>query len=586
MALVVLIFIVMAASELMQPVNGDQAVYSVQPSLNETENGQRHLTDLDPASSKLVADTQKVQTEQSTDSDKQLPSSLSSNNTNSPVTVDPSKEVFQENQKIALPITTETTNTKQSSLNQGVSKEDAATVNSDTADLTGTPDIIVGRVFTDGGQTVADITLTAKPFNIASTDADKPAITLISNTNEQGYYAFRNILNASYRICSNSSDLYSSTCIQVLPPQQTADLKVNRLSDVKTLRGIVTDEQNTPVADVFIRISGSSSSQAARTDANGRYQMPFKTQDNYHHKIHFTKANYQSLAKALPDNSQGNDYIVDANLTALSGLTVTGNVVDKNTGDPVTNQRVALYSPNLRYSTSYVSSNIKGQFTIKNVKPAEDYEVRMSTDRNHRYVPTPSSKGISISDSSTVLSLEVESLQFELGTFTATIRNQQHAPLANLTIELSQGSYLIAKQQTDSNGVVSFAEVPAGSLQLYERSLPLRASGIDRNRHDNITLTADHGDQEIRIAVTGTNGQAVVCNRSQLSWRYKENDVSISSSKTVQSDSLGIIRRTDLGSGEHTLSLSGCPEHKNKTQQINIGSQNDINIQLEASNSQ
>ena len=442
---------------------------------------------------------------------------------------------------------------------------------------------ISGRIFSDGGITVSNLTLTATPYDVTAGQSKTATAVLSTTTDELGQYTFAAVPKASYRICTTKNERFTQSCINVLPPQKTADLKINQLINTITIAGVVSDEAGEPLPNVDVRTNLSGFS-AVKTQTDGSYQMVIKTTDLTIPNISFSLKNYTRLSQRLFESTENisSDVVINASLQSenSSGFVVQGRVIDQQ-GNPARGQRIRLRSSNdLNKSTNYVTSNAEGILTLTNVEPANDYLLNIITSVDYQYNKPENPQTITVADNSSSFTVELEKLQLDYQPMTLFLATQAQQPISGITLSLSYRGKRIARAVTDASGSAVFDRVPSGSLSLSVNPLSLRVTGLSRENHNGITIAADKGDNEARINVTGTSGEAVVCRQSTISFSQRQSDLQVNTSRSVQSDQAGVIYATDFGSGEHTLNLSKCDGYKNYRGSLNIGVETDFSVTL------
>jgi len=399
---------------------------------------------------------------------------------------------------------------------------------------------ISGKVIDDDGVAVANVIVTATPFDVAEGQDSTARQRLTTQTNSEGVYTFNNVATASYKICNTTTNNITRTCIQRLPPQKTADLKVRNLNRPIRVSGQVTDQNGSPIEGVRVQLSVQNSVKD-NTTSDGRYSIETTISKDENPTIYFQHANYSRSTARINTNqtTEDNSYQIDTQLNLIEGFTVTGRVVDEQ-GEPVAGQNIGIRDSNNRGgSRRYARSDSSGKVSIPHITAGEAYSPVVIPSAEFTYkVPDPKIT-FDVFDNSASFEVIVTRKQLTYSELRLYINNQAQLPVTGVSFTLTSAGKTIGKTKTDENGELLFNNVPENNLSLNSSVLPLNVSRIKRDRNNGATITADTGENDIIINITGKDSEPVFCKNASIRWFISQNGMRIQSTKTLAVDQNG-----------------------------------------------
>jgi len=421
---------------------------------------------------------------------------------------------------------------------------------------------ISGKILDNEGLAVTNGTVTASPFDIAAGQSSEAKRVLSTTTDDQGNYLFTNVATASFKVCSKLSSSHTKNCINLIPPQKSANIKVQSLSKKITVSGRISDETGNPAENIQVRLSARRS-VSARSDNNGEYTISLTVSKDDKPTIFFKHNDYSSFNTRVftKEPTSPDQYEINPQLTKKTGFTVTATVYDQE-GNPVSGQRIGIRGSAGR-SERYLSSNSNGTVKLKNIPAGDDYVPVVLASPQYTYT-NPEPQPIIVFDNSASFEVRVQKKQNSYGELRLYINNQAQQPVSSVVFELYASGRRLGKSTSDENGELVFNNIPEGNLVLQSRALPLRVSGLKRKEHNGTTIMADEGQNEIIINIIGANGNSVLCKHANINWTLRQAGMNIRSDRTLVVDQNGVIEASGLGAGDHNVTLSRCEGYKKK----------------------
>jgi len=447
---------------------------------------------------------------------------------------------------------------------------------------------IAGKVIDDDGVALANVIVIATPFDVAEGQDGTARQRLTTKTDSEGSYIFTNVATASYKICNAATKNITRSCIQMLPPQKTADLKVRNLNLQMKVFGQVTDESGSPIKDVNVRLSAQNSVKDTTTN-DGRYSIVTSISKDENPTVYFQHTDYsRSTARIMTNQTpQENGYEMNAQLTRIEGFTVTGRIIDEE-GQPVAGQNIGIRDSNNKgVSRRYARSDNNGAVRIQHIAAGEAYSPIVIPSAEYTYKAPEQKITFDVFDNSANFEVVVTSKQLTYSELRLYINNQAQQPVTGVKFNLISAGKSLGSAKTDENGELLFNKVPESYLTLNSSVLPLNVSRISRDLNNGATITADTGENDIIINITGKDNEPIFCKNASIRWFLLQNGMRIQSRKNLVVDQNGRIEGSKFGAGEHELDLKRCTStttdsaHRNKNQKINIGSQIEFLVELD-----
>ena len=221
-------------------------------------------------------------------------------------------------------------------------------------------------------------------------------------------------------------------------------------------------------------------------------------------------------------------------------------------GTPIPGEAVELESWSLE-TRYFATSDARGRFSIPDVAPGSDYEVRVESDGRYR---TKTRSGVVIPAEGLELDLALEPAA--RARLAGRMVDAHGTSIPGRTL-LLQGSHQPGQRVLitgDERGEFRVDTAPTGQLAFTTRRVPhllVRGPLLTPGTEADVLLVLDEGSYELTGTVVGERGVPVEGAVLKLSWFYKQGGSIASSARTAVTDASGGFRFDDLGPGSHEL---------------------------------
>ena len=326
--------------------------------------------------------------------------------------------------------------------------------------------------------------------------------------------------------------------------------------------GRVVDRQQQPIEDVLITEERYFSS--TRSDARGNYRILLDLPRHRYPTLHFLRHGF-SGKRVTPDKTQLQQKpVVEINLAlddnpdsvrlsgwvgndagiALAGVRVELTAVATGTGDNF-------------YLTVFTDAN--GNFDLEGVGVGE----------RHRLSVTPAPEYQGYQDNDFVVSANPERISIVLNSLKLVdidgmILNPEAAPIPDFELQVSNITTGIhtGKIVSDASGFFSLRHFPLGAISLTSRLASrgaeyFKISGLTLtdNEYRNLMLIVDKGSHQLSGWVSDENGIGVAKAMVTMTAIMRDGSIESFSYRSQSTDQAGRFAFTDVGGGEHRLSV-------------------------------
>ena len=327
-------------------------------------------------------------------------------------------------------------------------------------------------------------------------------------TNEDGSYLFNVKCDHNYELKAIKetlqSELTNYKASSVKNEKGIQDLFITEESCSQIISGIIVDKNTgltIPNSQVAL-LEGNLEIDSVTVDASGKFNFTVECDKNY--TINAVNNDYNSASTTFSTNNTRNANISKTlELVPLDcNQTLTGTVVDKNTGLAIPNSQVALFESNLEIDS--VTSDASGKFNFT-VECDKNYTVNaVNNDYNSASTTFSTNNTRDANISKTLELVPLDCNQTVTGT---VVDKNTGLTVANSQITLMEGTLEVDKTISNTNGVFTFElnckknYTLVGEHENYYIKLVQLSTDTERNKIHNLTINLS--EKECNQTVTG-----------------------------------------------------------------------------------
>lgn len=416
---------------------------------------------------------------------------------------------------------------------------------------------ISGSVLDDRGRLLPGITVTAQPAAIrgepAAAGAGGGAMSRVSDQN--GMFTFEPLEEGEYDLTAVGGEQYQPAKQRVRAGVASAELRLQRLRSVR-VHGVVSDTHGAPLDEVRVRALGDR--VPVLTDTSGAYEITVDlVKAGEPPVLAFDRDQYRELRRRIESvlHSDADSVRLDVQLEPSElNVALTGRILGPD-HEPVPGAKVWLSSPDPR-DYQHTVSGAGGEYQFAEVEIGDAY--RAGVEHGPDYEPYVSDP-FPVGPADTVHDMQLKKAGD--GWLTGQVVNPEGAPLEGFTLWLnhaSGGGGAPLSFQTGAGGRFTVEEVTSGSLKIETRSQPhLQAGGITLlpGETKHVVVPLDWGSHWLFGQVVDQEGTPVAQARVVLQWNQRYPDVYSVSRREVSTDRLGYFSFSNLGAGDHVLTV-------------------------------
>jgi Carboxypeptidase regulatory-like domain len=334
-------------------------------------------------------------------------------------------------------------------------------------------------VAVEAGQTASNVKVTAthggflevavmgqddhKPLGDASVNAFKRSYTGYAASGSDGL-AFLRVPKGEYRVSAYKENSRSEVATATVEGGRTNHLEI-AIKPPPRITGMVRDAAGAPAPGLELSIfpQWGQSGRGVKTDANGRYEMPWNPQ-----RVGAMGGSFCLLARDVAHNLAAAEDIEEGattlDLRLQPGLIVTGKVQDEN-GRALTNAtvRVFLWSGNsgTQFDDKHIRADARGQFEITALPPGRKYSLD-ATAKGYG----SANQNIAEEGGTNRVELEPCVLRVADRKLAGEVLDADDKPVARANVFMYGPGQPNGSVRTDNKGRFGFEEVCEGTVQL------------------------------------------------------------------------------------------------------------------------
>lgn len=407
-----------------------------------------------------------------------------------------------------------------------------------------------GRVLNSQGEIMSGATVTAGYRDPVSRRVNPRKRS--ARVDDRGRYQFSGLAPGEYQLSHLPLPGYSNRTLYVRAGSASADLVLTAVSRI-VVSGRVTNTDGLPIPNATVVVSGS---KTINTNAEGEYVAEASIQSNSAVAVRVEAPGYgeETLLINGREMMGQSEKTLDVTLQPLGDLSVSG-VLRAESGEPVVNELVRIFSPRLKLSArAYTDSD--GRFVLSNLQEGDDFRLSIIPKNLYERLERGPVRVIP-----GMAPLELTLRTHSRGQVTGSIQTVGGNPLPGFSMSLtsskSPATALVVR--ADETGRFAIADVPAGNLHFSTPSQPhmdVRGVTLDSGDQVDVNVVVDLGPYRLSGTVTTVDGAPVPGANVVMTWRYQANGLSASSYRQTSTDAAGAYQFSEIAAGAHSIAVN------------------------------
>lgn len=449
--------------------------------------------------------------------------------------------------------------------------------------------VISGRVLTRLGNPVSGIEVNAQLRQYIKTAKENTPgnsnAGQLTRTNDNGFYAFRNMPGEIYLVGTSQSGRYAPSRIEVHTGVKYADLVLDVQESIQVI-GTVTDTMGMELEGVRVMPMVKGVPEGAVSDTEGVFEFTVDLQgDSRSFPVRFQREGYREIRHHFSESNwgQGDNSAFMIKMEPIYETVMVSGSLKDTAGTQVVGETVRLYSPGLKRNYRALSDEA-GEYLFAKVEVANDYQLWVRPTGPYRDF---TEQNLVLGEGSLRREIELESLQrgYRLS---GRILDQDRRPVPDFTLTLRSKAATgqILPVTSDNDGDFQVENVPEGELVIESRTMPYYTlTGIslsgDSKEH-RVNLVVNRGQHKLLGTVVDSDGRPVATPKVFITSSQVINGIRSQSSSTTSADARGHFLFTDLGAGQHTVTVN-APGYEGVRLKpvVGVGMHDQLVIQLE-----
>ncbi|MBT8142339.1 MAG: carboxypeptidase-like regulatory domain-containing protein [Gammaproteobacteria bacterium] len=446
---------------------------------------------------------------------------------------------------------------------------------------------ISGRVLNGSGKPLAGISVVAKKrvyYNTGQKQTSNKPGALHTVSNENGFYAFRDLVDGIYLLRTDNNKRYKPEHLEVRTGVNFADIVLNDTHLFQVSGVVVNAETGQVLPDVKITPLVKGVPPTLNTNARGAFQGEIDLGNANSFALRLQKEGYRKeqvyLKVAEFNPKETRQFML---YPAQQEGALTGELVGQ-TGGLMQGIQVQLYSS--KHKTSYqAKTNSAGEFNFDNVELGDDYHIWVRPTEKYRDY---SEKNVSITRDRIHKRIELQEINTD-HTLSGRVSDLDNKPVSNLSflIRSAQARHQSIPVTTDDQGYYHAENVPEGDLLIESGSTPhYSIRGIKMGAYDGDlvrNLVIDTGQEKLLGKIVDESGDPVPAPRIHLTSIQFNNGIRSSASRSTRADAEGKFLFTDLGAELYTITVNAPGYKSTRLNNVNISSSQPLVVRLDGS---
>ena len=356
-------------------------------------------------------------------------------------------------------------------------------------------------VTVEAGQTTRDVQVSAtrggflevavvgkddrKPLVEVGVGASKEAYQTGANSDTNGIALLR-LPPGEYQVSASKENSRSEPTLATVETGRTNRIKIE-LNPPPKIAGVVRDPSGAAVPGLTLSVfpNWGPNLGEAKTDANGRYEMPWEPQ-RFGGSQQTPCLIARDLGRNLATAQDIEEGTTTLDLRLEPGLVVAGRVEDVN-GKPLSNAtvRVYLWSGNMgsQFDNNPIRTDAQGRFEISALPPGRKYSLD-ATAKGY------GSANESIQEDAETNRIELEPCVLNVADYklAGEVVDVDEKPVARANVSMYGQGQPNGSVRTDDKGRFKFDEVCEGSVQLFANSQRANGSAQAQAGDTNVVI--------------------------------------------------------------------------------------------------
>lgn len=419
---------------------------------------------------------------------------------------------------------------------------------------------IAGRVLDrTAGKAIAGITVRAR--ELLSEVGEEKLLPLEQEefkavSDQDGTYEIKGLDAVDYVISTERTEGFPSVRKVYRAGTQTADLILD-LSNELEIFGIVTAKDG-PALDGVQVVPNGQAARGTRTNEAGEYSTSVElAEDQTVYILEASREGFRTTRASIRMDEVGkeNSWRVDIVMEPLGAKAPVQGVLLSSDRSGIPGETVHLQSPAL-HEQHRSTTDASGRFSFGEVPVGKDYRLIVYPKSGFKdHVRSP----VVVPEEGLDLEIVLESSP--TGSLRGLMTDESGSPIPQFGLSV-RSMQMLGKSialKSDAEGRFKAEGVPEGELLLETHSLPrlsVRGIVMEAGQGVEVTLVLDWGQHAVSGTVQDESAAPVPGARVSLQWSHESGKILSSSYRNAVADEAGRFSFSELGPGEHRITVN------------------------------